>query len=80
MRCSEFVDFLDRYVERRLDASESEEFDRHLRVCPDCVRFLENYRQTIELVRVASRDDDRIPAEVPRELIAAVRAAIRRRE
>ncbi len=76
MTCREFAEFLNAYLTGELSPAERAEFDRHLAVCQACVDYLETYRQTIELSRVAMRSDrDVADLEVPEALVAAILAA-----
>jgi anti-sigma factor RsiW len=67
--CREFVAFLLDYVDDGLPSVERERFDAHLAVCPDCVRYLRDYREVIKSGRLAA---DEWPADVPDELVAAI--------
>jgi len=51
-------------------------FDDHLFNCPDCVNYLASYRAVKTLVKSASTiGTERLPPEVPRELIQAILSA-----
>lgn len=78
--CKQLIDFILEYVEGTLAEPQRAEFERHLKVCPSCVAYLEGYKRTIELGRAAL--NARIPATdasaegmAPAGLIEAVRAA-----
>jgi anti-sigma factor RsiW len=74
--CREFVDFVMAYLDGDLDAGERARFDAHLAVCPDCVRYLDQYRDTVTAVRLESEhDDDALPGGVPEDLVQAIIAA-----
>jgi anti-sigma factor RsiW len=74
MTCRELNDFLLEYVEGSLAARVRGEFERHLGLCPDCVRYLDEYREVIRLGGVCGADE--APAhDVPEDLIQAVLAA-----
>ena len=77
LTCQALLDFLDDYVEERLDASERKRFDEHLAVCPACVRYLQGYRGTLQMLTLAGREHDGVPEEVPRKLVEAILAARR---
>ena len=53
MTCHELSDFLLDYVSNELPDATREMFERHLSVCPDCRRYLDSYRKTIAMSRVA---------------------------
>jgi anti-sigma factor RsiW len=73
--CREFVDFVMAYLDGDLDAGERASFDAHLAVCPDCVRYLDEYRDTVAVVRLQAAGDDELPADVPDDLVQAIVAA-----
>ena len=80
MTCREFVEFLDAFLSGELAPAERVEFERHLAICPPCVRYLASYQQTTELARRALAEAREAPAEVPPELIEAILAAKKRGE
>jgi anti-sigma factor RsiW len=73
--CREFVDFVMSYLDGELAADERNRFDAHLAVCPDCVRYLDEYRDTIAVVRLQAGGDDELPGDVPDDLVEAIVAA-----
>lgn len=72
MTCREFADFLLSYVEDELAPHARAEFDDHLAVCPDCVRYLRQYLDTIAAAPAAFTDD--AFAHVPDALVSAILA------
>ena len=77
MTCREFADFLDGYLTGALPSGVLASFERHLELCVNCVRYLEQYRHTIELGRRAFEDGTELPADVPEDLVRAMLAAFR---
>ena len=74
--CRELIDFLADYVDDMLPPRERSVFEEHLAVCADCQNYVESYRRTIKLEKLAlSRPDDEVPAEVPKDLVRAILAA-----
>jgi anti-sigma factor RsiW len=74
--CRELAEFLDDYVAGQLDPQRAGELERHLSVCPTCVKYLKTYRQTIGLGKAAFADEAApAPADVPPSLIRAILAA-----
>ena len=72
MTCREVSDFLLAYRDGELEAAQRQEFEAHLAVCPDCVRYLHTYEQTIELGRAAfETSDDSVPDGLVRAIVAA---------
>lgn len=72
MICSEFIMFLDDYVDMKIDAREIRRFEEHLQECPDCMAFLESYRLTRTLTERAFCVPAPVPAQVPPQLIQAI--------
>jgi anti-sigma factor RsiW len=81
MNCREFTEFLHEYLFDNLPAAELAEFEKHLAECDWCVAYLDNYRRTMELERLAfmTSEDAPPPADAPEELIQAILAARLRR-
>ena len=79
MTCREFVDFMMDYVSSDLPDDTRAVFERHIAACPDCVRYLTSYRQTITLCRKAFEvSDDEVSPDVPEDLVQAILAAQRK--
>lgn len=77
LTCKEFIEFLDDYVSDGLAAEARAEFERHLEICPPCVDYLNTYSTTIRLSRAgAAADAEKLPANVPEELLRAILAAV----
>ncbi len=80
MTCREFADFIADYLSGELPAATRASFDDHLKVCPNCVSYLSNYRDTIALGRRAFADDEAlVPDNVPPGLVEAILASRRAR-
>jgi anti-sigma factor RsiW len=92
LTCRQISDFLGDYFDGTLAGEARREFDRHLAVCPSCVRYLEGYKSTLKEARQAHRAADDAggagaatppagapAATVPEELIQAILAARRSR-
>ena len=78
LKCREFIDFVMDYLSCELSDDARAEFDRHLDCCPNCVRYLETYKITFALGRVAFDSlESELPGEVPEELIQAILSAQR---
>jgi anti-sigma factor RsiW len=73
MTCREFVEFLWRYIDNELPQAERTTFDDHLAKCPHCVKYLQQYQDTIRIGKAAVvASTDPVPAEVPEDLIQAI--------
>ena len=76
MTCQELIEFLIDYVEGSLPVEQTERFEKHLAICPDCVAYLDSYRETIDLTKSAYGESDEDASLVaPADLIAAIVAA-----
>lgn len=60
MMCNEFVELVTAYLEDQLPDGQRAEFEEHLRLCPGCDRYLDQFRTTISLL-----------GELPEESISA---------
>jgi anti-sigma factor RsiW len=70
MTCRDVAEFLLEYVEGELPVEARRRFDEHMAICPDCVRYLQHYTETIKAGRLAMAED--VPADVPDELVIAI--------
>jgi len=76
MTCREVADFLMAYLDGELAASERDEFERHLKVCPPCVRYLKSYERTVALEKQACIDEvNETLTQIPDDLVKAILAA-----
>ena len=71
--CKEISDLVLGYLRDELTASTRREFERHLKICPDCVSFLNTYKKTIEITGAVE------PAEMPVKVRSNVLQFIRKR-
>ncbi|MBI3817072.1 MAG: zf-HC2 domain-containing protein [Planctomycetes bacterium] len=53
MSCREIADFILAYLNHELSAAQSREFERHLAICPACVRYIDSYNKTVQLGKAA---------------------------
>lgn len=74
MTCRQLVDFIDDYIDNKLAPAERTLFEKHLSICPECVRYLNDYRTTVHLARTAVATD---PADLPSGLRDAIRKAMK---
>lgn len=78
MTCRELTDFIADYLSDMLPAETRTQFEHHLALCGNCVRYLAGYRATVALGRQAFDDlDAEIPASVPEDLVKAILASRR---
>ena len=74
--CKEVAQFLGDYVSGRLTVRVRRKSAEHLRICPDCVSFLNTYRSTI--AATSKLRADRLPAKVRDSVLGFLRAKIHR--
>ena len=72
MTCREFAEFIAQYLASELPSSQREAFDRHLSLCTNCARYLEQYQRTIAVSRTAFDTEAPLPADVPDDLVDAI--------
>lgn len=73
LTCKEVDAFLAEYLEGTLDPKIQKGFKKHLHMCPNCPVFLEQYRQTVHLLK------DQPTPKPPRELVDHTLAFLRKR-
>ena len=78
LTCRELLEFLAAYLDDELPAETRADFERHLSLCPPCVDYLAEYRETIRLGRQSCEPEGRVSSDVPPELVAAILSARRR--
>jgi len=64
--CREITDLLLDYMTGELDPETVAAFEAHLRLCPDCVAFLNTYKKTVQATRSLRFED--IPAEMEKRV------------
>ena len=78
MSCREFADFIADYLSGELPSHIREQFNEHLGVCVNCVRYLDGYKATIALGKAAfETNEEPVPADVPEDLVKAILASRR---
>ena len=76
MTCRELIEFLDEYASDALPAPQRSLFDEHVAGCLDCQNYLESYRRTVRLGRLAfAEPNEPVPADVPEGLVKAILSA-----
>ena len=50
MNCQTFVELVTAYLEDELPAEDRAAFEEHMRLCPGCDRYLDQFRTTISLL------------------------------
>lgn len=71
LSCPEMVELLTAYLDGALDDGERASFDAHLGLCPGCVTYFDQFRETIRATgRLAESD---VPPAVMAELLETFR-------
>jgi anti-sigma factor RsiW len=70
--CRELIGFIIDYFEGALTESQTEDFQRHLSVCPSCRAYLSMYEKTIRAEKGVLLAGDRAADDAPEELIQAI--------
>jgi hypothetical protein len=76
--CKQITDLVFNYLNDNLAPTVKRDFQRHLRICPDCVSFLKTYKKTVTVTRSLREED--IPAKVRNNLLDFLRRRIRRQQ
>jgi hypothetical protein len=64
--CKQATSLILDYFTGELDPKTARLFEEHLMICPDCVSFLNSYKETIKFTRSLSYDD--IPSEMKKRI------------
>jgi Putative zinc-finger len=75
--CKEMTDLIFGYLSDTLNGTVKRDFKRHLRICPDCVNFLNTYKKTA--ATSASLPPEAIPVKVRENILEFLRNRIRKR-
>ena len=72
MTCQQVAEYLRAYCDGELAPPERAIFDEHLAECPDCVHYLNSYRDTIAISRLAYEDTVAAIGPPPEKLVQAI--------
>lgn len=71
--CEEFEHFVVDYLDDALPDNQRRIFERHLKICPECIDYIEHYKQTIELATQAVEYSEfKDAGNPPKDLLAAI--------
>jgi anti-sigma factor RsiW len=76
--CDDVIQLLTDYIDGELETESQTELDRHFKVCPPCVSFLETFKVTIEMTGTFRCED--IPEAVSQKLHAFLEQQLRRED
>ena len=71
LTCQELVELVTDYLDGALDPRTADAFEAHLRVCPGCERYVDQFRVTISAVGHLRSED--LSAETQAAVIEAFR-------
>lgn len=74
--CKRITDLIFNYLTDQLSPTLKDAFERHLRICPDCVNFLNTYKKTVS--STASLTAAALPANVRKNALAFLRRKMHR--
>jgi anti-sigma factor RsiW len=72
MTCHDTIDRLLYYLSDTMPEEERRQFEGHLAACPECVNYVQSYRETIRLCQTAFTDPAPGTADIPEELVRAI--------
>ena len=75
--CKEIGELVSDYLHDNLEAQLRSEFEDHLRICPDCVAFMNTFRKTVSVMRSVRSED--MPDDVRRNILTFLKSRARRR-
>ena len=70
------LDLLIEYEDGTMASPERSDFERHIEMCPPCVRFLTSYRATGKTLKLLKPEE--IPSDLAQSVLAFVRARARK--
>lgn len=74
--CKQITDLVLDYLAGKLSPTVHQRFKKHLRICPDCVSFLNTYKKTVQAT--GSLPVEQIPAKVRDNILAFLGNKVRR--
>ena len=74
--CKEITDLIFGYLNDTLSPTVRRDFQRHLRICPDCVSFLKTYKKTASVTRSIRAEG--IPPRVRNNILDFLRGRMRK--
>ena len=69
--CKQMTDLVLDYLNDKLSPTVKRDFQQHLRICPDCVSFLNTYKKTVAATRTVAIEA--IPQKVRNNILIFLR-------
>lgn len=73
LSCREIIDYVMAYLDGELPERERAIFDAHLTICPECLSYVDTYKQSTALAKQALTTTGATP--IPDDLVRAILAA-----
>jgi hypothetical protein len=74
--CKQITELVSDYLSDKLSPTAKRDFQEHLRICPDCVAFLNTYKKTVAVTRSVAIED--ISQNVRNNILTFLRKRIHR--
>ncbi|MGE5817932.1 MAG: zf-HC2 domain-containing protein [Deltaproteobacteria bacterium] len=74
--CQQITDLVFHYLNDNLGPSVKRDFQKHLRICPDCVHFLNTYKKTVSITGTVR--PEKIPTKVKDNILDFLRKRTRK--
>jgi len=76
-KCERIEEFIVDFLDNKLSDQQHKEFSMHIDLCPKCKVYLDNYKKTIDAVKVihALPGNGEDVDEMPEELVQAILTA-----
>ena len=74
--CKQITDLVVDYLNDELSPKLKRDFEKHLRICPDCVSFLNTYKKTVSIT--CSIRPNEIPPVVRNNILDFLRIRVRK--
>jgi Putative zinc-finger len=74
--CKQMTNLVFDYLHDKLSPNVKRDFQQHLRICPDCVNFLNTYKKTVSVTRSIRAEE--IPPSVRNSILDFLRGRMRK--
>lgn len=71
LSCPEMVELLTAYLESALSTADAARFDAHLELCPGCITYVDQFRETVEAT--GALGEEQVPHAAMAQLLHAFR-------
>jgi putative zinc finger protein len=74
--CKQITDWVYDYLSDNLNRDLKRDFQQHLKICPDCVHFLNTYKKTVAVTGTVHAEE--IPAKVKANILKFLQKKMRK--